>query len=86
MELRKMDFEKISVRCAEEGKDFIPSNWYVPARKMWQTVAWLLLQLRQGGKIRDDKTTEKMIHSCWQYIEEYAITFGKEEEDGTAKS
>jgi len=85
-ELRKMDYNSICVRCNEEGKDYIPSNWYIPARKAWQIVAWLLIQLRKERTIRDDKTTDKMIHQYWEYIEEMAIAYGKENEDGTEES
>ena len=85
-EIRKMDYKAICTKCNEEGKEFIPSNWYIPARKAWQIVAWLLIQLRHEAKIRDDKTTEKMIYQYWEYIEDRAITFGEEHEDGTAES
>lgn len=85
-ELRKMDYKAISVRCNEEGRDYIPSNWYIPARKAWQIVAWLLIQLRNEAKIRDDKTTDKMIHQYWAYIEDKAIAVGEEKEDGTEES
>ena len=80
-EIRKMDYREICVKCNEEGKDYIPSNWYIPARKAWQVVAWLLIQLRNGAKVRDDKSVDKMIHRYWEYIEEYAIAFGEEVEE-----
>ena len=83
-ELRKMDYEKISVKCKDDQyKDYIPSNWYVSARKMWQVVAWCLIQIRNGTTIRDDKTVDHFIHKMWEYIEEYAVVVGKENEDGT---
>lgn len=80
-EVRKIEWEKISVRCKDEKcNDYIPSNWYIPARKAWEVVAWLLVQLRNGSKIRDDKTTDKLIHQYWSYIEEHAFAYGKEYE------
>ena len=87
MEVRKIEFEKVSIKCKDDAdKDYIPSNWYIPARRAWCIVAWLLIQLRNGGRIRDDKTTDKMIHEMWQFIEEYAVTVGKEIEDDTEES
>ena len=80
-EIRKIDYKKIAVRCEEKGKDFIPTNWYVPARKVWQIVAWCLIKIRTGATIRSDSDCDKMIHHFWEYVEEYAITFGEEKED-----
>lgn len=81
MELRKLDLEKISVRCKEEGKDFIPSNWYVPARKAWEMFAWAMIQLRRGSTIRTDKEVDNFIHKYWGYIEDRAISVGEEREE-----
>lgn len=80
MELRKLDFEKISARSKEEGKDFIPSNWYIPARKAWEIFAWALVAMRNGMKVRSDKDVDRFIHRYWEYIEDRAITFGEEKE------
>ena len=80
-EIHKIDYKAIGVKCNEEGEDFIPSNWYIPARKAWEIDAWLLIQLRNKAKICDDKTTDKIIHQYWEYIEDRAITFGEENEN-----
>lgn len=81
MEIRKLDFNKIKVRCEEEGRDFIPSNWYVPARKAWQVFSWALIQIRNGSVIRSDTEVEKFIHKYWEYIEDRAISIGEENEE-----
>lgn len=81
MELRKLDFEKISARCKEEGKDFIPSNWYIPAKKAWEVFAWAMIQVRNGTTIRTDKEVDKFIHHYWEYIEDRAISVGEENEE-----
>jgi hypothetical protein len=80
-ELQKIDYEKISVKCTEKDKDYIPTNWYVPARKAWQIVAWCLIQMRNGAVIRSNNNCDKMIHRFWEYIEEYAIAFGSETDE-----
>ena len=80
-EIRKIDYHGIRVKSKEEGRNYIPSNWYIPARKAWEIVAWLLIQLRQEATIRDTKTTDKLIEQYWEYIEDRAIAFGKENED-----
>ena len=81
MELRKLKFEKIKIRCKEEGKDFIPSNWYVPARKAWEIFAWAMIQIRNGSIIRTDKEVDKFIHQFWEYVEDRAISVGEENEE-----
>ena len=81
MELRKLDFNKISEKCKDEGKDFIPSNWYIPARKAWEVFAWAIVQVRNGTTIRTDKEVEKFIHRYWEYIEDRAIAMGEEQEE-----
>ena len=87
MELRKLDFEKIFARCKEEGKDFIPPNWYISARKAWEIFAWAIVQIRNGTTIRTDKEVDKLIHHYWEYIEDRVVALGEEyEEDETAKS
>lgn len=81
-ELRKMDYEKISVKCLDdENKDYIPSNWHIPARKAWQIVAWCMIQIRNGATIRDNKTVDHFIHKFWEYVEEHAVAVGKEYDD-----
>lgn len=80
-ELRKIDYEQISIKCKDESRDYIPSNWYVPARKVWQIVAWCLIKIKTGATIRNNADCDDMIHHFWKYIEEYAIAFGKENED-----
>lgn len=80
-EIRKVDFEKVKCRCKEEGKDFIPTNWYIPARKAWAVFAWALFQIRSGATIRRDSDVDTFIHKYWEYIEEHAIAYGKEIED-----
>ena len=81
MELRELEFEKIRVRCKEEGKDFIPSNWYVPARKAWEIFAWAVIQLRCGVMIHTDKQVDDFVHKYWEYIEDRAISVGEENEN-----
>ena len=81
MELRKIDYEQISIKCKEKDKDFIPTNWYIPARKVWQIVAWCLIKLRTGATIRNDADCDHMIHHFWEYIEENAIAFGSETDE-----
>lgn len=81
MELRKLDIEKIRARCKEEGKDFIPSNWYIPARKALEIFAWAMIQIRNGSTIRADKDVDNFIHKYWEYIEDKAISVGEEREE-----
>lgn len=80
-EIRKLDFEKVKCRCKEEDKDFIPTNWYIPARKAWEVFAWAMIQIRNGSTIRCDSDVDRFIHKYWGYIEEYAIAYGKENEN-----
>lgn len=80
MELRKLDIKKITNRCKEETKDFIPSNWYIPARQAWEMFAWAVVQIRNGSTIRTDKEVEKFVHQYWDYIEDRAISVGEENE------
>lgn len=82
-EIRKIDVEKIICRCKEKGKDFIPSNWYIDARKSWSVFVWAMIQIRNGANIRSDSEVDKFIHKYWEYIEEHAFAYGKEIEDGT---
>ena len=81
MELRELEFDKINVRCEEEGKDFIPSNWYVPARKAWEIFAWAVIQLRCGTRINTNKQVDDFVHKYWEYIEDRAISVGEENEN-----
>lgn len=81
MELRELEFDKINVRCEEEGKDFIPSNWYVPARKAWEIFAWAVIQLRCGTRINTNKQVDDFVHKYWEYIEDKAISVGEENEN-----
>ena len=85
-EIRKIDFEKINARCKEEGKDFIPSNWYIDARKAWSIFVWSMIQIRTGAVIRRDSDVDDFVHKFWEYIEEHAIAFGEEHDDGTSES
>lgn len=80
-EIRKINYEAISVRCTTEGKDFIPNNWYVPARKAWEIFAWAILKIREGAVIRNDDDVDSFIHKYWEYIEEHAFAYGRENED-----
>ena len=81
MEIRRIDFKKIEVTCKEEGKDFIPSNWYIDARKAWQVFAWAIIQIRNGATIRRDSDVDDFIHKYWEYIEDRAISIGEEQEE-----
>ena len=80
-EIRQIDYDKISVSCRVKEKDFIPNNWYVPARKAWQIFAWTLLQIRKGAVIRSDKDVDSFIHKYWEYVEDHAFAYGEEKED-----
>ena len=80
-EIRKIDYEQIAVKCKEEGRDCIPSNWYVPAQKAWQVFAWAMLQIRKGAVIRSDNDVDSFIHKYWEYIEDHAVAYGKENPD-----
>ena len=82
-EIRKIDCDKIMVRCTEEGKDFIPNNWYIPARKAWQMFAWALIKIRTGAKIRSDSDVDHFIHKYWEYIEEHAVSVGEEKNEAS---
>lgn len=86
MEIRKIDFSKIEARSKEEGKDYIPSNWYIEARKAWSVFAWAMVQIRTGAVIRRDSDVDDFVHKFWEYIEDHAIAYGEEHEDGTAES
>ena len=79
-EIRKVDFSKIFKRYKE---DEIPTNWYIPAKEVYAFVAWVLNEWSCGSVIKDK---DKFLYSLWDYIEEYAISYGKEQEDGTAES
>lgn len=81
MEIRRIDFKKIEVTCKEEGRDFIPSNWYIDARKAWQVFAWAIIQIRNGATIRRDSDVDDFIHKYWKYIEDRAISIGGEREE-----
>lgn len=83
-EIRKIDYDKIAVRCETEGKDFIPNNWYIPARKAWQVFAWALIQIKNGATIRTSNEVDRFIHRYWEYIEDHAMSIG--EEDGITES
>ena len=85
MEIRKMDFNKIESKCCEEGKNYIPSNWYIDARKAWSIFTWCMIQIRCGATIRRDSDVESFVHKFWEYIEDRAIAVG-EENDGTSES
>ena len=80
-EIRKIDFEKINARCKEEGQDFIPSNWYIDARKAWSIFVWSMVQIRTGAVIRRDSDVDNFVHKFWEYIEEHAIAYGEENEE-----
>lgn len=79
-EIRKVDFSKIFKRYKE---DEIPTNWYVPAKDVYSFTAWILNEWNRGAVIKDK---DKFLYSVWNYIEEYAISYGKEHENGTAES
>ena len=81
MELRKLDVNQIMKRCKEETKDSIPSNWYISARQAWEMFAWAVVQIRNGTTIRSNKEAERFIHQYWEYIEEHAFAYGKENEE-----
>lgn len=80
MELRRLDINKIIASSKEDSNNFIPSNWYVPAREAWDAFAWAILQIRNGTTIRSNKEAERFIHQYWEYIEEHAFAYGKENE------
>jgi len=81
MESWKLNFEKISAKSKEEGKDLIPSNWYIPAQKAWEVFAWAL-GMRHVMSLYPDKEIDSFIHQYWEYIENHAITFDEENQGG----
>lgn len=83
MEIRKVNFE----RDCKAGVFYeIPTNWYIPARRMCETVAWFLIQLRKGNVVRNEKDMNKIMEQFEEYVEEYAFAYGKENGNGTEKS
>lgn len=77
-EIRKLNFDKIEARCKEPTKDFIPSNWYIDARKAWSVFVWSMIQIRNGATIRRDSDVDTFIHRYWEYIEDHAVSIGEE--------
>ena len=80
-EIRKLNFEKIECQCNTKGRDFIPSNWYIDARKAWSVFAWAMIQIRNGATIRRGSDVNDFIHKYWEYIEDRAISIGEEKEE-----
>ena len=80
-EIRKLNFEKIECQCNTKGRDFIPSNWYIDARKAWSVFAWAMIQIWNGATIRRDSDVNDFIHKYWEYIEDRAISIGEEKEE-----
>lgn len=74
-EIRKIKFDKIFKRYKE---DEIPMNWYIPAKEIYAFTAWVLNEWQHGSVVKDK---DKFLYSLWEYIEEYAIAFGKEQEN-----
>lgn len=75
-EIRKVQIEEIK-DLASYTPD-LPSNWYVPARQAWTYLAWCLLQIRSGKTFRNDKDMNYCMKKFEEWIEDYAIAFGKE--------
>lgn len=83
MEVRNFDPKVFHRFKADE----IPSNWYVPADKVYEMMGFVLYHWGQGHKTKGGmKGADKMLYQVWEYIEEHAFAYGKEIEDGTAKS
>jgi len=59
----------------------IPSNWYVPAQHAWKYLAWCLTQIREHKVFRNDKDMNSCMEQFETWIEDYAIAFGKEDEN-----
>lgn len=59
----------------------IPTNWYVPAYQAWTYFAWCLLQIRKGKTFRNDKDMNHCMDKFEEWIEDYAIAYGKGTED-----
>ena len=78
-EIRKVNIEEIKDVLSYTPD--LPSNWYVPARHVWQYLAWCLLQIRNGKTFRNDKDMNRCMDRFETWIEDYAIAFGKEKED-----
>ena len=83
-ELRKVQIEEIKDVLAYTPD--IPSNWYVPARQAWTYLAWCLVQIRDHKTFRNDKDMNRCMDRFEEWMEEYAIAYGKENEDGTEES
>lgn len=84
-ELRKVRIEEIKKNVLGFEPD-IPSNWYVPAKQTWNYLMWCLVQIRHNNTFRNDKDMMYCMDNFADWIEDYAITFGEEHEDGTAES
>lgn len=82
-ELRKVKIDEINDTF---GKSDIPSNWYVPANQTWKYLTWCLAQLRYGNTFRNDKDLLNCTEQFFDWIEDYAIAFGEEHDDGTSES
>lgn len=82
-EIRKVKIDEIK---NTSGKLDIPSNWYVPASQTWRYLTWCLAQLRCGNTFRNDKDMMNCAEQFFDWIEDYAIAFGEEKENGTSES
>ena len=83
-EIRKVRISEIPNTLGIESE--IPSNWYVPAKQAWKYLTWCLFQIRRNNTFRNDKDMIYCMNEFSDWIEDYAIAFGEEHEDGTAES
>ena len=78
-EIRKVQIEEIKDVLSYTPD--LPSNWYVPARQAWTYFAWCLVQIRNRKTFRNDKDMNRCMDKFEEWMEEYAIAFGEENED-----
>ena len=62
--------------------DEIPSNWYVPAKSLYNLTAVLLYHWSHEHKVRGGfQGADKMLYDTWEWIEEHAFSYGEEHEN-----
>ena len=83
-EIRKVRIKEIEEEIKYEPD--IPSNWYVPARQAWKFIAWFINNIKLGNTFRNDRDMFQCIREFHNWVEDYAVAFGKENEDGTQES
>ena len=80
-EIRKFSFNDIGTWLSDT-----PNNWYITANDMLRVTAWCFLQLRKGNCIRNDKELSRFMATVEEWVEDHAVSMGREQESGTAES